>query len=256
MFQAYCTTSVSTNISDLLAAARCILSTGISENHPPQQVMKRIRGLIEDTSVHTNFLQFLEQQSKSDDTWKFWVQFVMQDCYAYIGLYLAIRGSNWRLRMSSLKQMAPLFSAFDRDTYQKIIPNHLADIQQYPPEILNCLQKGGFTVSITGKEWHSVALDEAHKMCINKDVKKAVVRPTQAYLQKTTLFFNYRILAYKNFIQQLFPESKSQENPSTRALLNKTTAGKIKEENIQSRFLCWYASHEKWQVVNFSHGKS
>ena len=172
MFQAYCTTSVSTNISDVLAAARCILSTSISENHPPQQVMKKIRDLIEDTSVHTNFLQFLEQQSKSDDTWKFWVQFVMQDCYAYIGLYLAIRGSNWRLRMSSLKQMAPLFSAFDRDTYQKVIPNHLADIQQYPPEILNCLQKGGFTVSITGKEWHPVALDEAHEMCIKQGHEK------------------------------------------------------------------------------------
>ena len=141
MLQAYCTTSVVSNISDVLAAARCILSTSISENQSPQQVMKRITGLIEDTSMHTNFLQFLEQQSECDETWKFWVRFVMQDCYAYICLYLAIRGSNWRLRMSSLKQMAPLFSAFDRDTYQKIIPNHLADIQQYPPEILNCLER-------------------------------------------------------------------------------------------------------------------
>ena len=25
---------------------------------------------------------------------------------------------------------------------------------------------------------------------------------------------------------------------------------------LRSRFLCWYTSHEKWQVVDFSHGKS
>ena len=93
MFQAYCSTSVSTNISDMLAATRCILSTSITENHPPQQVMKRIRGLIEDTSVHTNFLQFLEQQSKSDDTWKFWVQFEHHVCSKRDAVKRGIRNS-------------------------------------------------------------------------------------------------------------------------------------------------------------------
>lgn len=172
MLQAFCT-AATPNITDVFAAAKCILSTSIDENRSPQQVMKRISVLIQDSNIHANFLRFQEEQSECDDTWKFWVRFVMQDCYAYIGLYyIAIRGSNWKLRISSLKQMAPLISAFDRDTYQRLVPNHLADIQQYPPEILNCLEKGRFTVSITCKEWHSVALDEAHEMCINKDRKQ------------------------------------------------------------------------------------
>ena len=126
------------------------MSTAIQENFEPKELMKRVEGLMQDTNSQANFLMFLECQSQADDTWKFLRQFILSDCYAYIGLYLAIRGGNWRLRMSGLKQMALLFAAFDQNSYQRIIPNHLAHLEEYLKEILQCIEAGGFTVNLTG----------------------------------------------------------------------------------------------------------
>ena len=114
-----------------------------------------------------DFKQFIGIMSNADDTWKFWIEFVFQDTMAYVMLFLAMRSGNWQLRMASIKLMVPLFSAFDHNTYQKVIAQHLADVLTMPPNILTMFQQGAFVVSIRGREWHSVRLDEAHEMLIN-----------------------------------------------------------------------------------------
>ena len=112
-------------------------------------------------------------------------------------------------------------------------------------------------MSIGGHRWHTVAFDEAHEMCINRDLKAAVVRPTKAYLQKTTLFFNnYRIKAYKKLISQMFPKRFSQCTNS-RTILDSTSQAYHQEENIQQ--MCSAISmncllppqlHTNWGVLN------
>ena len=130
-------------------------------------------------SVYKDFIAFVEDLAGRDDTWNFWYGFVVHDCLAYVGLYLAIRGGTWSLRMASLKEMCPLFTAFDRLNYLKILPQHFAEVLCLPENIRHCLEKGGFVCNIRGTKMHAVALDEAHQMLVNKDIKTSVVRPSK-----------------------------------------------------------------------------
>ena len=53
-------------------------------------------------------------------------------------------------------------------------------------------------MSISGRNWHSVAYDEAHEMLINKDLKTAIVRPNHEYMSRLALCFAHRTQALKN----------------------------------------------------------
>ena len=41
-----------------------------------------------------------------------------------------------------------------------------------PRDVLKFFESGAFVCSITGKHMRSVALDEAHEMLVNKDLKQ------------------------------------------------------------------------------------
>ena len=156
-----------------------------------------------------DFMKFVDDQSEKNETKKFWSQFVFQDCFAYVSLYLAIRSGRWDLRMAAIKSMAALFTAFDRPHYQKLIPQHIVDMLTIPEEILSHLSKGGFTVSIRGRPCHSVGIDEAHEMGINKECKEYITRPSADYINRTAMFLPVRAKAMKNIEEQVFSDKKS-----------------------------------------------
>lgn len=72
-------------------------------------------------------------------------------------------------------------------------------------------------------------------MCVNKDMKSAVTYPTEQYLQKTSLFFNYRIKLTKSFLHQLFPQPLTTPNSNTIQDVSKESYKKKKD--IQSMIL-------------------
>ena len=84
--------------------------------------------------------------------------------------------------LASVKSMAAVFTAFDHTTYQKRITQHLQDIATMLAPILTMFRQGAFVVSVTGRPWHSVGIDEGHKMLINKDCKTSIIRPSQIIL--------------------------------------------------------------------------
>ena len=88
--------------------------------------------------------------------------------------------------------MAPLFTCFDRPKYAKLVPHHFSEMHKIPPEVLAHLKAGGFTVSILGWPCHSVGIDEAHEMAINKECKEYIVRPSGEIMNRTATFLPVR----------------------------------------------------------------
>ena len=147
---------------------------------------------------------FIHKIACTDDTWRFWVQFVFEDAMAYKSLFLAIRSGDWDLRVASIKSMAALFTAFDHTTYQNVISQHLEDIAKMPAPIIAMFRQGAFVVSITGRPWHSVAIDESHDMLINKDCKTSIIHPLPDYINRIAQHTPHRSKAIKNFKTNCF----------------------------------------------------
>ena len=63
--------------------------------------------------------------------------------------------------------MCAVFTAFDHIHHLKVL------VLTLPAHIRECFEQGGFVCNIKGKRMHAVALDEAHKVLVNKDINQA-----------------------------------------------------------------------------------
>lgn len=179
------------------------------------------------------FKLYMANAALSNPTLKFWIQFLLIDCFAYITLYIGMRSHNWNLRMAALKLMGPLFTAFDRPKYSKLIPLHIKEMLTIPSEVLAYLQNGYFAVSILGHACHSVGVDEAHEMCINKDSKHYITRPSVENMNRMASFLSVRAKAIKNLEKQVFADSQAQQSSkAVTGLCTKDTETKKQEINV------------------------
>ena len=183
----------------------------------------------------TGFSTFIDVCTTQSQTLQFWCQFLFQDCLAYIALFLAIRSGDWELRVAAMKLMVPLFTSFDRPKYSKLIPHHFLEMYRLPTAVLAHLKKGGFTVSILGRPCHSIGIDEAHEMCINKECKEFITRPSGDYMSRTATFLPVRSKAVKNLEQQIFADMKSPTTKQITSLYTSDPECKKHECNVRAQ---------------------
>ena len=151
--------------------------------------------------------------------------------HAYTGFYFAIRSGNWGLRIATLKILNELilnelFFAYSRDNYEVLNINALADSYTYPDEVLEALKNGEWTVSVKGRPYHSLALDEAQECIINRKLKQITTRPSHfrmveladfmAYLDTVTSGLEAHAFKYHKTYQQ----SKSVDSSRATLLYN------------------------------------
>ena len=74
------------------------------------------------TNTLKHFQAFVEEKAKEDDNWWFWAEFIFKNGLAFISLYMSVRSSQWNLRLASVKNMVPMFAAFDHPNYHRLLP--------------------------------------------------------------------------------------------------------------------------------------
>ena len=94
---------------------------------------------------------------------------------SYIGYYFAIRSGNWLLRNSCLRALLPLIFAYDHNKYEELCCTALMDALTLPSDLNEKFLSGEWTVSVKGRPYHNLALDEAHESVINLRLKTITV---------------------------------------------------------------------------------
>ena len=146
---------------------------------------------------------YRKSMSEQFPTFRFWDNFLQGDCLAYIQLWVAVRKGDWFLRMAALKLMVPLFNAFDRQNYSKLIPLHLSQMYGLPNHILDHFVNGAWVTSIKGAAFSSVGCDECHEMTINKSCKMALSHGIPKDMDRLSKTLQYQADSISNFKLQL-----------------------------------------------------
>ncbi len=81
--------------------------------------------------------------------------------------------------------------------------NAIANTCTYPSELIHHFLHSQWTVSVKGRHFHNLALDEAHECIINKNLKSIATRPSHFRMVELT-FMAYLDVVMNRFEDQVF----------------------------------------------------
>lgn len=204
-----------------------------------------------------DFEQWIKMHMASDNKdclSRFWFQ-TLYFLNAYYGYFFAIRTGNYALRNACLPVLTELFSAYSHNKYEQLACETLYDNARASKTILSYFIKGEWTLSISGKPFHNVALDEGHEMVINRRLKELTSRPSE---YRTVTLANF--MAYldkfmellQNYVINLCRKKSStirKDYEYTEVVLNKLKPTNIFSDR-QERSLCNIFHSQPTQLDN------
>ena len=107
---------------------------------------------------------------------------------------------------------------------------HFAEVASLPNVARQCLSRGRFVCNIRSSKMHAAALDEAHEILVNKDIKTYVVRPSKKYLNK--IMYYYCVRSKKKQLKEQLSLRCVQEKPPS--IFDSTPHAAMCEENSDS----------------------
>ena len=82
--------------------------------------MSCTESILTHTDCYIRFHEYVRKQGEVDMTFKYWSDFVLVDCCAYIQLYLAIHSGNWSLRVAAIKKMVWVTHMIDKQNKSSV----------------------------------------------------------------------------------------------------------------------------------------
>ena len=144
------------------------------------------------TNYHefTKWLQNVKSETNMDQTSQFWAR-ITQYLNAYVGYYFSVRSGNWLLRNSCLRALLPIIFAYNHNKYEELCCTAIIDTLTFDDDLIQHFLNGKWTVSVKGRPFRNLALDEAHESVINLRLKTITSRPSHFRTVELSNFMSY-----------------------------------------------------------------